>query len=292
VKRKITWLLAAILLVGALTACSNDAGVTAISQPIMLEEAVATYSFGIAFQRGNTVLRDQVWAALQVLSADGTVAQIARQWFGYDPTKIPPDPDATTALEEVRARTLIIGFDPNMAPMSFIDESGAQAGFDIALAQAVADYYGWTLELHPIRWSDREMELASGNIDSLWGGVSLTEHITERLDHTEPYMENRQVVVTMSGAGIQNHRGLRGRTLAALAGSVSELALAENTSFQSGLGEINLRTSLYTALRDMEQGLVDAVLMDQVAAVHYIRTGDILAFGGREVAHSIEPAYE
>ena len=283
-RKLVVLVLALCLLVGTLTACGGGSDVVAIPQPVMLEEPVATYAFGVAFQRGNTALRDQIWAALQVLSADGTVGQIARRWFGNDPTTIPPDPYAIDALEDVREReTLIIGFDPSMAPMSFFDDSGEATGFDIDLALAVADYYGWTLELHPIQWADREKELASGNIDSLWGGVSLTEQITERLDHTEPYMENSQVVVTMSTAGIRNHRGLRGGTLALLAGSAAQSALVENSGFQNNLDEILLEYDLATALEALEQGLVDGVLMDFVAAEFFIRTGDVGAFGGREL---------
>jgi len=275
--------LSVCLLIGTLTACGGNSDVMAMPQPVMLDGPVATYAFGVAFQRGNTALRDQVWAALQVLSDDGTVGQIARRWFGYDPTIIPPAPYATGVLEDVREReTLIIGFDPSMAPMGFFDEDGTPTGFDVDLAQAVADYYGWTLEVHPIRWAEREMELASGNIDSLWGGVSLTDKITQRLDYTEPYMENPQMVVTMSTAGIRNHRGLRGGTLAVLAGSAAESALVENESVQAGLGEILLEDDLATALSDLMQGRIDGVLMDFVAAEFLIRTGDVDAFGGRE----------
>lgn len=270
------------LLLGTLAACGGS-DVVAVAQPVMLEEPVATFAFGVAFQRGNTALRDQVWAALQVLSADGTVGQIARRWFGYDATMIPPDPDATGALEETREReTLIIGFDPGMAPMSFFGEDGVATGFDVDLAQAVADYYGWTLEVHPIRWAEREIELASGNIDSLWGGASLTENITARLDHTEPYMENPQVVVVMGTAGIRNHRGLRGKTLAVLAGSAAEAALVENESFQDSLGEILLEDSLAAGLDDLIRGHIHAVLMDLTAAEFLVRTGEIDAFGDRE----------
>jgi len=282
-RRKLTALILGLcLLSGILTACGGNSDVVTVPQPVILEEPVAVYGVGVAFQRGNTALRDQVWAALQVLSADGTVGQIARRWFGHDPTIIPPDPHATGALEEMRERdTFIVGFDPSMAPMSFFDEDGVPIGFDLDLAQAVADYYGWVLTLHPIRWAEREKELASGNIDSLWGGVSLTDQIKTRLDHTEPYLESQKIVVTMSTAGIRNHRGLRGSTVAVMAGSAAEAALVENESFQTSLGEILLKDDLTAALDELAQGRIDGVLMDFVAAEFLLSTGDVEAFGGR-----------
>jgi len=278
--RLFTLFLLFALLAGTLTACRGERE-PYVPVPVVLSQPFAAYEFGIAFNRGNALLRDQVWAVLQVLAADGTVNQIAWTWFGYDPTTIPPDPDATRALGEVRERTLIVGFDPGSAPKSFFNASGELVGFDIDLAQAVADYFGWTLEFLPIRWADREFELASGNIDALWGGVSLTDQIHERLYYTPPYMENRLVFMTMSDSGIRNLRGFRNMTLALLFASAAEQALAENEGFRNTLGEVRSEERLYELLADLEQGEVDAILLDEVAAVYYIRTRDRAAFGGR-----------
>jgi len=278
--RVILFLLVTVLLLSSFTACGGSDS-TAYNVPMMIHDPVSTSELGIAVFRGNEVLRDQIWAALQVLSADGTVSQIARRWFGEDPTIIPPDRYATQRLDEVRERTLIIGFDMASVPMSFVDPQGELTGFSIDLAQAVCDYFGWILEVLSIDWADREMELASANIDALWGGVHLTENIRERLRYTAPYMETSQVVVTMSDHRIRNLRGTRGRTLAFRAGTISELALIENTSFANRLRENIPTDSLFVALHALEQGEVDAVLMDRWAADYFIRTGDIGAFGGR-----------
>jgi len=269
------------LLAGSFGACGGGERDPYVSTPLLLNDVVATYTFGIAFHRGNALLRDQVWAALQVLSADGTVERIARFWFGYDPTNIPPDPYATRALDEARERVLIVGFDPSSAPMSFFNQAGELVGFDIDLAQAVADYYGWTVEFLPIHWAEREFELTSGNIDSLWGGVTLTETLQARLYYTLPYMENRQVFVTMSDSGVRNLRRLRGGHVALLTGSAAEVALAENADLRNRFGTVESQDLLFSALIALEQGQVDAVLMDEVAAFYYIHTGDTAAFGGR-----------
>jgi len=279
-RRYLSLLLIILLSLSLFTACGGD-GATYGNVPIMVNDPVITYELGIAVFRGNEVLRDQIWAALQVLSADGTVSQIARRWFGEDPSTIPPDRYATLALEDVRERTLIIGFDLSNVPMSFVNPQGILSGFDIDLAQAVCDYFGWTLELLPIDWADREMELASANIDALWGGVSLTESLRERLLYTEPYMESSQLVVTMSGRRIQTVRDTRNRYLAYRPGTMGELALIENASFGNRLRASIPAETLTAALAALEQGEVDAVLMDRWAADYFIRTGDVNAFGGR-----------
>jgi len=279
-RRCISLLLLTVLLLGTLAACGGNNTEYSVV-PMMINEPIITYELGIAVFRGNEVLRDQIWAALQVLSADGTVSQIARRWFGEDPTTIPPDRYAPLALEEVRERTLIIGFEISNVPMSFVNPQGILSGFDIDLAQAVCDYFGWTLELLPIDWADREMELASANIDALWGGVSLTESIRERLLYTEPYMESSQVVVTMSDRRIGRVRDTRGRYLAFRPSSMGELALIENTSFANRLRASIPAETLTAAIGALERGEIDAVLMDRWAADYFVRSGDAGAFGGR-----------
>ena len=280
--RIIAFLLTVLLLLGTLTGCGGGEREGYVPTPVILSGTLETYEFGVAFRRGNAALRDQVDAALQVLAADGTVGQIARFWFGYDPTIIRPNPYAVANLGEVRERTtFIVGFDPSAAPKSFFNPAGELVGFDIDLAGAVADYFDWTLELLPIAWADREFELASGNIDALWGGVTLAGRVSDRLYYTNPYMRNNQVFVTMSNSGIRNMRGVRGNVVAIRADSAAEWALAENESFRDRLREIEIYDSLCQALLALEQGYVDAVLMDEVAAIFYIRTGDIEAFGGR-----------
>ena len=273
--------LTVILLLATFTACSGSGGTSYTAAPMMIHSPVATSEFGIAVFRGNETLRDQIWAALQVLSANGTVSQIARRWFGEDTNIIPPDPYATRALEEVRERTLIIGFDATNAPMSFFDQRGILVGFDIDLAQVVCDYFGWELELLPIEWADREVELASANIDALWGGVNLTEGLRDRLYYIGPYMESGQVVVTMSDRRIQNLRGTRRRDLAFRPGTAGELALIENTGFANGLREAIPVETISDALRALQDGEVDAVIMDRWAADYFIRQGDVAAFGDR-----------
>ncbi|MCL2569151.1 MAG: transporter substrate-binding domain-containing protein [Oscillospiraceae bacterium] len=280
--RMIAFLLIAALLLGTLAGCDGGEREGYIPTPIILSGTLETYEFGVAFRQGNAALRDQVDAALQVLAADGTVSQIARFWFGYDPTIIRPNLYAVANLGEVRERTtFIVGFDVAAAPMSFFNPAGELVGFDIDLARAVADYFDWTLELLPIQWGNREFELASGNIDALWGGVTLAGRIPDRLYYTNPYMRNNQVFVTMSNSGIRNMRGVRGNVVAIRSDSAAEWALAENESFRDRLHEIEIHDSLCQALLAFEQGYVDAVLMDEVAAIFYIRTGDTDAFGCR-----------
>ena len=79
-------------------------------------------------------------------------------------------------------------------------------GFDIELAQAVADKIGIELRCEEINWDTKEAELENHSIDMAWNGFTYTEerdkgYIDENgneiggLDFSNLYMRNRQVAV-------------------------------------------------------------------------------------------------
>lgn len=54
----------------------------------VLSETLAAEDYGVGFLLGNEALRDAVQATLEEMAADGTLAEISKQWFGKDITTI------------------------------------------------------------------------------------------------------------------------------------------------------------------------------------------------------------
>lgn len=55
---------------------------------VVLDESVASETYGVGFLLGNEELRDDVQATLEEMAADGTLARISNEWFGSDVTII------------------------------------------------------------------------------------------------------------------------------------------------------------------------------------------------------------
>ena len=55
---------------------------------VILDESVASETYGVGFLLGNTELRDKVQGALEEMAEDGTLAEISNRWFGSDVTII------------------------------------------------------------------------------------------------------------------------------------------------------------------------------------------------------------
>lgn len=54
----------------------------------ILDESVASETYGVGFKKGNTELRDKVNDTLKEMAADGTLAKISEKWFTTDVTTI------------------------------------------------------------------------------------------------------------------------------------------------------------------------------------------------------------
>ena len=51
---------------------------------VVVNESLANEGYGIGFRKSEPELRDEVWAILNAMQADGTVAAIGQKWFGKD----------------------------------------------------------------------------------------------------------------------------------------------------------------------------------------------------------------
>lgn len=104
--------------------------------------------------------------------------------------------------------TLIVGFDASFPPYGYKDDSGEYVGFDLDLAQEVCDRNNWKLVKQPIDWDSKDAELNSGTIDCIWNGFTMNGR-EDDYTWSDPYIDNKQVVVVRSDSGIDDFAGLK-----------------------------------------------------------------------------------
>lgn len=167
--------------------------------------------------------------------------------------------------------TLTVGFDADFPPMGFVDDAGEYIGFDLDCARAVADELGLELKLQPIVWDAKDQELSTGKIDMIWNGFTM--HVDTRDDDytwSQPYMKNRQVVVTLTASGYDGTADLAGKKIGLQAGSTAESAVKSKEAFYNTVKDsIVLIENNIMALQELEAGKVDAVVMDSIVADYY-----------------------
>lgn len=165
--------------------------------------------------------------------------------------------------------TLIVGFDQDFPPMGFVGDDGEFTGFDLELAQEVADRLGLEYKAQPIAWDSKDMELESGNIDCIWNGFTMTGR-EDAYTWSEPYMENTQVFVVAKDSGIASQADLAGKVVECQVDSSAEAALKEVPELTATFKELLTTADYNTAFMDLEQGAVDAIAMDVVVAEYQI----------------------
>lgn len=159
---------------------------------------------------------------------------------------------------------LIIGVDDTFAPMGFLDENNELTGFDIEMAQAVSEKLGIPVEFQTVDWTMKEQELNQGNIDLIWNGYSVTDERAEKVLFTNPYLDNKQVVVTMADSGINTLADLSGKVVAAQADSSAVEAINSNPEIADTFADRPEFATNDEAIMDMEAGRSDAVVADSV----------------------------
>lgn len=106
------------------------------------------------------------------------------------------------AVETVTEGKLTVATSPDFAPYEFysIDEEGnpTLAGFDIALAQYIADKMGLELEIVPMDFDGVLSELAQKNVDLGMAGLSPDPKREDAMDFSDLYYIGGQSLVTVA----------------------------------------------------------------------------------------------
>jgi polar amino acid transport system substrate-binding protein len=181
----------------------------------------------------------------------------------------------TTANDE---DTFIVGFDAEFPPYGYKDDSGNYVGFDLDLAKEVCERNNWTFKAQPIDWDAKDAELDSGSIDCIWNGFTINGREND-YTWSEPYIDNKQVVVVKSDAGINSLDDLAGKTVETQKDSSALAALqGDNKTLADKFATLTEVADYNTAFMDLESGACDAVAIDIGVAQYQVSSKDSGAF--------------
>ncbi|MCI5649666.1 MAG: amino acid ABC transporter substrate-binding protein [Fusicatenibacter sp.] len=173
--------------------------------------------------------------------------------------------------------TFTVGFDAEYPPYGYMDEdTGEYTGFDLELAEAVCDLYGWQLVKTPINWDSKDMELNSGSIDCIWNGFTINGR-EDDYTWSDPYVDNSQVMVVSESSGINTLSDLAGKNVGVQAASAAlELLQSEEEGGQKALADtfavLQQFPDYNNAFVELQAGSIDAVAMDIGVAKYQLKT--------------------
>lgn len=167
-------------------------------------------------------------------------------------------------------KKIVVGLDDNFPPMGFRDDKNNIVGFDIDMAKEATKRMGVEVEFKPIDWNSKEVELNSKRVDVLWNGLTITEKRKENIAFTNPYMENRQIIVVNANSVIKGKADLAGKIVGTQEGSSSVEALEKDAAALKSFKELKKYSDNVAALMDLKNGRLDAVVVDEIVGRYYI----------------------
>jgi polar amino acid transport system substrate-binding protein len=177
-----------------------------------------------------------------------------------------------TSWQEIQDKGyFVVGLDDAFPPMGFRDEKNDIVGFDIDLAKEAAQRMGVEVKFQPISWDAKEAELDSGNIDVIWNGLTITEERKKQMLFTDPYIQDRQIIVVLPDSDIKTKADLAGKKIGIQAASSAvEAVEADKATYELIKDKMLEFDTNDLALRDLKGGGLQAVVVDEVVGRYYI----------------------
>ena len=167
------------------------------------------------------------------------------------------------------------GFDLDYPPYSYIDDQGQTGGFDVEMAQAVCDYYGWQYEAVPFNWDAKDAELNAGSCDCIWSGFTMNGREDDYL-WSKPYSDNTQMIMVKKDSGISTLADLAGKVVGVQT-STSAYDLLNDEEGQLSLketfGSLEVYETYTIAFNDLKAGAIDAIAID-VTSGNYLMSSE------------------
>lgn len=167
----------------------------------------------------------------------------------------------------VSSGTLTVATEGTYRPFSFHDETGELVGFDVEIAEAVAEKLGLDIRFQETQWDAIFAGLDAGRFDVIGNQVSINAERQEKYLFSEPYTVSRGVIVTTEDDdSISSFADLAGKTTAqSLTSNWYELATDSGAQVEAVEGWAQ-------AVALLEQGRVDATVNDQLTYLDYEKT--------------------
>ncbi len=195
-----------------------------------------------------------------------------------------PAPDTTeptdTQTEEPKLTTvsegkLTVATSPDFAPYEFyaIDDAGTPqlAGFDMALAQYIADYLGLELEVVHMDFDGTIMELANKAVDLGMAGYSPDPEREDAMDFSEIYYAGGQSFVCVQGNKDQfatlEDTNKAEYQIGAQIGSI-QVKLANENSPEADIVELTKVTDI---IAELLAGTLDGAYIETAVAESYAK---------------------
>lgn len=221
---------------------------------------------------------------LKKLTAVAAVATIAISIIGCGATNTSSSSSSSgsaseSALEKIKKDgKLVVGTSADYPPYEFhatVDGNDKIVGFDMDIAQEVADDLGVKLEIKDMDFDGLLVALQANKVDMVFAGMTPTEERKENADFSDIYYEATHRFILRSGeeASVKSFDDLKGKKIGVQKGSIQE-GIAKDNFDESNIKSLAKVTDL---ILDLKNNKVDAILVEEGVAKLYCEKNEGIA---------------
>ena len=201
-------------------------------------------------------------------------------------------------LSAAMAETLRVGMECNYAPFNWTQASetentepisggGYADGYDVRIAQRIADYLGYDLEIVKTEWDGLIMSVMSGKIDCIIAGMSPTEERLMTIDFTDPYYESDLVIVVRKDGAYANAASLADFAGAKITGQLNTF----HYTVIDQIPDVKKQTAMDTfptMIVALNAGAIDGYVSERPGAESAVATNPDLTYVAFEAGNGFE----
>ncbi len=186
--------------------------------------------------------------------------------------------ESSERIQKIKdAGKLVLGTSADYPPFEFhteIDGADTITGFDVLLAQKIADKLGVELEVVDMSFDNLLMSLDRGDFDIVMASLTPTEDRMKAVDFSEPYFYGSQVVVIRAEDADKytTTESLKDCSVAAQKGAI-QVPIANEIAGESNVVQL---VKVGDMINELKAGKVEAVFLDNIIAGGYAAVHDDL----------------
>lgn len=167
-------------------------------------------------------------------------------------------------------KVLEMGTSADYPPFEYIDTTKGDEiiGFDIELANTVAEELGYKVKVEDIDFGGLIPALQSGKVDFVMAGMSPTPEREKSVDFSVPYYAADQVLVVKKDSNIKSLEDLNGKTIGVVVGSIQEGKAKELQKIIDM--KVENRNRVPELIQEVKSNRFDAVIIENPVAKGFL----------------------
>lgn len=166
-------------------------------------------------------------------------------------------------------RTYLVATDATYAPFEFQGGNQEISGFEIELFSAIAERAGLLIQYKNTPWEGIFTQLLNGDRDVVVSAVTITDERKKTLAFSDPYFEAKQLIAVGKNTKATSLKDLKDLKIAVQTATTGDEVLQK--LFGKSNSNIKRFESIPLALKELDNGAVDAVVADNGVVMNYVK---------------------